>query len=125
MDELIQPGCDQARGHRPFFQQRLINSAVVLTDWAQREQCFLLKVGNCIGSSEGPAFFSRAFNASVAEWWNATKSIAPQLTYKVPTGSPSETFTVEGGLVVFADDTLTARAVADSKACTAARISLE
>ena len=22
MDELIEPGCDQARGDRPFFQQR-------------------------------------------------------------------------------------------------------
>ena len=117
MEDLVAEGTRNAKGHRPFFEQRMRNAIVSLRGHNGEVSC-QPGVGNFIGSSEGPKVFSRAFNKCISNWWRATKRIAPSMHFLHPCTREE----VVAGLVAFADDTATARIVHDGTARSAAAL---
>jgi hypothetical protein len=119
MHELIAEGGEHAKGHRPFFHQRIHNSVVLLPcEDTEEKQTYIPQQGNVIGGPEGPKFFSRAFNRTIEAWWDRTRCLGPQLHFKHPITKELQ----EAGLVVFADDIAAVRAIPDGLATTAAEL---
>ena len=62
VQELVPPddGPNYRRAHADLFLQRVVNSIVQLFGY-DGSAAYLPKVGNCIGTSEGPKLFARAY----------------------------------------------------------------
>jgi len=104
------------RAHHTMFKQRLVNSTVHLVAH-DGEGYFIPEVGNCIGTSEGPTFFSRAYCKFIKRWWDASKYVAPEVLCEHPAGGDEI-----ANMVTFAADVGSLRIVPRNMAWEAAQI---
>ena len=80
VEQRIAPRSGPRMGYPDYFTQNVGASAVQFTADTGETLDVWPGAGNIVGSSEGPLFFSWAFNGSMREWFQLRKDAAPSPT---------------------------------------------
>ena len=105
-DEVVENGLGLPTtipGYCSLFRQRVVNSIVQMTSVEGTVTYAIPKVGNIVGTVEGPELFAVGFNVALDEFLEkrAAEHCASTIQYTLPWCDKP----IEGSLATYADDT--------------------